>query len=71
MIIMVRSCVECGETWSPYEPIKNGNKLLICTKCLREICENCAKKAKLVKVGKIKCKNCGGPLRELAVEELD
>ncbi|MBD3352067.1 MAG: hypothetical protein GF364_11325 [Candidatus Lokiarchaeota archaeon] len=68
---MVRSCVECGKAWSPYEPIKKGNRLLICTKCLREICLNCAKKARLLNIGKIKCKNCGGSLRELTIEELD
>ncbi len=68
---MVRSCVECGETWSPYEPVKKGNVLMICTKCLREICFICARRARFIKVGKIKCKNCGGSLRELTIEELD
>lgn len=67
----MRACVECGQTWSPYESVKSGNKLLICTKCLREICSDCAKKSKLIKVSKVKCKNCGGSLRELAIEELE
>jgi hypothetical protein len=67
----MRICNECGEPWSPYEPIKHGNKLLICTKCLREICQDCAKKAKLIKIGNLKCKNCSGPLRELSIDELD
>jgi hypothetical protein len=64
---MVKSCNECGVLFSPYEPVKKGNQLLICENCLRITCKKCSKKSK----GKCPDKKCKGPLRALDIEELD
>ena len=64
---MTKSCNECGVLFSPYEPVKADNYLLICENCLRIICKKCAKKKK----NKCADKKCRGPLRKLDIEELD
>ena len=64
---MVKSCNECGVLFSPYEPVKEGNHLLICQDCLRIVCLQCSKKKK--NKGKCPDKKCRGPLRQLEIEE--